>query len=181
MLQELYPKYREEFANFDILDNRLHDFVVPLLSAKKLDILSKVYILIFCLSHGQSAVEHGFSMNKEYIKENQSENCFVSLSIIHNHLTSKKVTSNSITITAEMIKSVRSVWLRYEQFQLETLKKKKDTEKQLKRKINTNKLEQVKQKKICLQESVCELVKVADKLSLDTEEKNDLRWLTKTD
>ena len=80
-----------------------------------------------------------------------------------------------------MIKSVRSVWLRYEQFQLETLKKKKAAEKQLKRKINTNKLEQVKQKKICLQESVCELVKVADKLSLDTEEKNDLRWLTKTD
>ena len=84
MLQELDPKYREEFANFDILDNRLHDFVVPLLSAKKLDMLSKVYILIFCLSHGQSAVEHGFSVNKEYIKENQSENCLVSLSIYHN-------------------------------------------------------------------------------------------------
>ena len=90
-------------------------------------------------------------------------------------------TASSITITAEMIKSVRSVWLRYEQFQLETLKKKKATEKQLKKKINTNKLEQVKQKKICLQESVCELVKVADELSLDIEEKNDLRWLRKTD
>ena len=99
-------------------------------------------------------MERGFSANKEYIKENQSENCLVSLRNIYNCLTSKKVTPSSITITAEMIKSVRSARLRYEQFQLETLKKKKATKKQLKRKINTNELEQGKQKKISLQESV---------------------------
>ena len=57
MLEELVPEYREKFANFDIFTNRLDDFIMPLLSAKKLDILSKVYILIFCSSHGQSAVE----------------------------------------------------------------------------------------------------------------------------
>ena len=57
------------------------------------------YILIFCLSHGQSAVECGFSANKEYIKESQSENCLVSLRIIHSHLTFKKVAASSITIT----------------------------------------------------------------------------------
>ena len=37
----------------------------------------------------------------------------------------------------------------------------------------TNELEQVKRKKIRLQESVYELVKDADKLTLDVEEKND--------
>ena len=116
---------------------------------KKLDILSKVYILIFCLSYGQSAVERGFSANKEYIKENQSENCLVSPRIIHNHLTSKKVTASSITITADMITFVRSAQLKYEQFQIETSEKKKATE-ALQRKIVTNELEQVKQNKICL-------------------------------
>ena len=60
-----------------------------------------------------------------------------------------------------------------EQFQLETSKEKWASEKQQKRKIITNELEQVKQKKICLQESVCELVKDAGKLSLDAEEIND--------
>ena len=133
--------------------------------------------MIFCLSHGQSALKQ----NKEYIKENQSEKCLVSLRIIHNHLASKKVTASSITITAEMIKSVRSARLRYEQFQLETLRKKKSTEKQLERKINTKELKQVKPKKICLQESVSELVKDAGKLSLDSEEKSDVRLLPKTD
>ena len=70
------------------------------------------------------------------MKGNQSENCLVSLRIIYNHLTSKKVTASSVTITAD-IKSVRSAQLRYDQFQLETSKEKKATEKQLKRKIVT--------------------------------------------
>ena len=120
MLEELVPKWREEFA-----------------------------ILIFA---------------------NQSGNCLVSLRIIHNHLTSKNVTASSITITSD-IKSVRSARLRYDQFQLETLKGQKATAKQLKRKIVTNELKQVKQKKIFLQESVCELVK-------DAEEKNDSKLLS---
>ena len=127
MLEELVPKWREEFA-----------------------------ILIFA---------------------NQSGNCLVSLRIIHNHLTSKKVTASSITITSD-IKSVRSARLRYDQFQLETLKGQKATAKQLKREIVTNELKQVKQKKTFLQESVCELVKDAEKndsklLSIS----NDLRKL----
>ena len=67
-----------------------------------------------------------------------------------------------------------------EQFQLETSKEKWASEKQQKRKIITNELEQVKQKKICLQESVCELVKDAGKLSLDAEEKDDLRLLRRS-
>ena len=83
----------------------------------KFDILSRVYILIFCLSHDQQyAVERGFSANKEYIKENQSENYLVSLRIIHRHLASKKFTASSITITEDMIRFVRSTQLRYEQF-----------------------------------------------------------------
>ena len=57
-----------------------------------------------------------------------------------------------------VIKSVRSARLRYEQFQLEILKEKEATEKQLQRKIVTKKFQQVKQKKIRLQESVCEFV-----------------------
>ena len=65
ILEELVPKYREEFANFDIFANQLDDFIIPLLSAKKLDILSKAYMLIFCLSHGQSVVECGFRVNNE--------------------------------------------------------------------------------------------------------------------
>ena len=75
-------------------------------------------------------MERGFSTNKEYIKENQFQNCIVFLGIIHNYLTSKKVTASRITITTDMIKSVKSARLSYEQFQPETSKEKKATEKQ---------------------------------------------------
>ena len=78
-------------------------------------------------------MKRGFSTNKEYIKENQSENCLVFLRIIHSHVTSQKVTASSITITAD-IKSVSSARLRYEQFQRKTSKEKEATERQLKRK-----------------------------------------------
>ena len=117
MMEKLVPKYRKEFVNFDIFSNQLDDFVIPLLSSKKLDIISKVYILMLCLSHWKSDVGRGFSINKEYVKQNQSENCLVSLIIIRNHLTSKKITTSSITEIAGMIKSVRNVRLRYEQSQ----------------------------------------------------------------
>ena len=118
-------------------------------------------------------MERGFSTNKECIKDNQSEKCYVSLRIIHNHLTSKKVNANSINIE-DMIKSVRSARLRNEQFHLKSSQKKNATGKQLKRKIVTNELKQVKQKKLCLQEIMCELVKDVDKLSFDAEGRNDL-------
>ena len=56
----------------------------------------------------------------------------------------------------------------------------RSAKKEKKRKIVTNELVQVKQRKIRLQESICELVKDADKLSLDVEEKNDLRLLSRS-
>ena len=120
-------------------------------------------------------MKRGFSTNKEYIKENQSENCLVFLRIIHSHVTSQKVTASSITITADMIKSVSSARLRYEQFQRKTSKEKEATERQLKRKIVANKLGQVKQKKF-----VFKKVSELDKLSLSAEENNDLRLLNRS-
>ena len=81
IMEELVPKYRKDFATFDILaklTNLMIVFYITHLSAQKLDILPRIYILISCLSHGLSAVEYGFDMNKEYIKDKFSENCLVS-------------------------------------------------------------------------------------------------------
>ena len=82
--------------------------MMPYLSEKRFVALSKLYILIFCLSYGRSAIEHGFSVNKEYIVENQVESSLVSLRIVHDHLKSKNVTATNIVYTADMLKSVRA-------------------------------------------------------------------------
>ena len=63
--------------------------------------------LFFCLSHGQSTVDCGFKAKKEFVVENQSEDSLKYLCIINDHLRSKNVSRN-ITITRDMIKSVKA-------------------------------------------------------------------------
>ena len=46
MIEELVPKCRAEFSNFDIFADRLDDLIMPYLSGKKFDVLSKVYVWV---------------------------------------------------------------------------------------------------------------------------------------
>jgi len=75
---------------------------------------------------------------------------------------------------------VKSAHARYEQSQLEQSKQKTTSEKDLKRKIITTEIEEVNKKRLRLQESVTDLVKDADSLSIDAEKKNDMKLLTRS-
>ena len=59
--------------------------------------------IVFCLSHGQDAVECGFKANKEFVVENQSEDSLKPLRIINDYRASKNVQARSITITQDII------------------------------------------------------------------------------
>ena len=74
--------------------------------------------------------------------------------IFHNQLKSKNVTATNIAVTADMLKSVRASQARYEESQLEYAKQNKSSDKDLKCKIITNVSEEIKRKKVHLQESV---------------------------
>ena len=52
LIEELVPKYRVGFANFDIFADGLNEFILPNLSTKEFDILSRVYVLQFFLAIG---------------------------------------------------------------------------------------------------------------------------------
>ena len=52
LIEELVPKYRVGFANFDIFADGLNEFILPNLSTKEFDILSRVYVLLFFLAIG---------------------------------------------------------------------------------------------------------------------------------
>ena len=79
-VNEVVPQSREKFAEFAKFDQRLDTFLWPFISEYKS--LREVCILIFCLSHGQSAIERGFKANKEFVVENQSEESLKSLRIV---------------------------------------------------------------------------------------------------
>jgi len=179
-VEDVVAKHREEFSSFEMFTQRLDVFLMRYLSEKKFESLSMVCILIFCLSHGQSSIERGFSINKEFISDNQSESSLISLRMVHDHLKSKNVTSKDVVISGDMIKSVRSARTRYDQARIDDSTKKNESAANLKRKIISNELEEVNKKKLRLKESVEELVKDSDKLAFEAADKSDFKILERS-
>ena len=72
--------------------------------------------LVCCLSHGQSAVERGFSVNRDTAQHNMSESTFVYRRLIKDHLISHNETPATFEITDELLLSCAGVRSKYEQF-----------------------------------------------------------------
>ena len=97
-----YPKHREKFASVDKLSDAVNVFLSNFVhKIPKYKVFWKVGCSIFVLSHGQSAVERGFSINKELLVENLQEKSLVSQRMVYDHINSDKLTSmntNSLAI-----------------------------------------------------------------------------------
>ena len=106
------------------------------LSDKGFESLWEVFILIFCLSHGQSPIERAFKTNKEFVVENLSGNSLIALRVINDYMRSKCVNAANIPLTRELIASVRSARSKYVQTLEQQRSVKKVTHKDLKRKSN---------------------------------------------
>ena len=70
----------------DKFDQRVDVFYADYISDKGFNSLWNVFVLIFCLSHGQAQIERGFKANKEFEVENLSESSLMSLRGIHVHI-----------------------------------------------------------------------------------------------
>ena len=53
-IDNIIPKNREKFRSFSMFDQRLDTFLTEYLLDKEFASLELVFIIIFCLSHGQS-------------------------------------------------------------------------------------------------------------------------------
>ena len=158
-------------------------FYTEHLSGKGFDSLMNVFILLFCLSHGQSSIERGFRTNKEFEVVNLAEDSLISLRMINDHMRSKSVNATNVTLTKELVASVRS---RYTHAQDQKKAVHEVTQKELRRRIIGEEIEAVVKKKKHLQLSIADLTK--DNLA-DTADKksnmqilgrsNDLRKLAK--
>ena len=97
-----YPKHREKFASFDKLSDAVNVFLSNFVhKIPKYKVFWNVCCSIFVLSNGQSAVERGFSINKELLVQNLQEKSLVSQRMVYDHINSKKITSmntNSLVI-----------------------------------------------------------------------------------
>ena len=73
----------------------------------------KVFIFLFTLSHGQSQVERGFSINKEIVIENLHSSSLSAQRIVYDYLKASEKNIHDIEITNKMLTSCKSAHLRY--------------------------------------------------------------------
>ena len=78
-IDEPVPENCEKFWSIAKLDQGLDTFMSQFLLSKEYESLWETCIIVFCLSHDKSAVEHGFKASKKFVVGNQSEDSLKSL------------------------------------------------------------------------------------------------------
>ncbi len=114
--------------------------------------------ILLILSHGQAAVERGFSIGKSLAKENQQKETVKGLKVVKDHILSVGGIKN-VVITDQMIQHVSGANRRYLEY-LESKKRQSVEEKAaLKRKNGEAEIEELKRKKKLLDVDIISLQK----------------------
>ena len=79
------------------------------------ELLSVIKIMLV-LSHGQSAVEHSFSLGKSFIVENISEESIRNKKLINDHMLANNITRSTIQITKKVQADYKCAWTKYERY-----------------------------------------------------------------
>lgn len=83
---------KHSFARFERDVDSVDEFLgVYLHKVPKFADLWKICSIVFTLSHGQAAIERGFSVNKEVLDDNMKTLSLVSQRMVYDHITSEKV------------------------------------------------------------------------------------------
>ena len=77
--------------------------------------LIKVFKLLLVLSHGQTNMEHGFSINKSLLIENLLEGSFISQRIIIDYVKANEYKSLNNPISSDPFKSIQICHNKYSQ------------------------------------------------------------------
>lgn len=110
---------QEKLKNFDRKEQRLDVLWPDLCSHDHKELLSFIKIIL-CLSHGNAAVERGFSVNKECLVENLKEDSLIAQRLVHDAVLAAGGVEK-VLITDKMLQMVRNS---YSVFREELQKKK---------------------------------------------------------
>ena len=122
--------------------------------------------------HGQSAVERGLNTNAGVLAENQSDHSLMPLRMMHDHCDPMK--------WALMIWKLIKNFIRSAEYLEEQKKQKKQTEKDLKRKIEGKPIKDIQKKRRFLMATIEDLIKDADKYALHAAKKKDFQLLERS-
>lgn len=112
------------FSNFSFASDRIDCLFSKTMgsSSNQFANLWEFVKMILVLFHGQSAVERGFSVNKQLLVENLKTKSLVALQRIEDHTSVSESSPATIKVSTAMVKSVKEAYRRY-QNELENKKK----------------------------------------------------------
>ena len=95
------PQHSNKFNSFNVSMQHLDKFYGEFLHKnQQYKSMWKIFIFIFALSHGQSQVERGFSINKEIVIENLHSSPLSAQCIVYDYLKTSKKNIHDIEITS---------------------------------------------------------------------------------
>ncbi len=128
------------------------------------------------LSHGQASVERGFSLGKAIAKDNQLPETIMNMRVVKDHIVSVGGLDN-VAVTKEMLTFVSSSHKRY-MMSLESKKEEESKKKSgMKRKIISEKIDDLKSKTMCLSQQVSGLNSEALNLFEKAEVTNKMQFV----
>lgn len=169
----------EIFSSFNPNVHRVDEFFSTYMSGENYVALFDIVKIMLVLSHGQSSVERGFSVNKEIEVENLHEHSLVAQRIICDHLRVVGGVLN-VPITKKLLAAAASSRQKYEKHLQDQRDKKKTDEEQRKIKHALDEIEELKEKKKRMKLDVDSLLKSADDLSFKAEVTGQLTFVTKS-
>ena len=175
LVSEVKKFHKEKFAEFKFEKDRLDIFFYEVLNQQKpYEDLWSVVQLLLTLSHGQGAVERGFSVNKDVLAPNLKATSLTALRLIHDSITEGEIQIASYAITDELLTSCSHANSRYKMYLMDKNKEDQDAEKIRKRKALEEELASVKKRKTELEVTAKKLADSADKKSDEAEKKTDV-------
>lgn len=143
----------------------------------KYQALLELIQLLLTMSHGQAAVERGFSINKKVEVENLKHESIIAHRLICDHV-NKVGGIQNVDLSKELLQSCKASRHKYEIY-LQQKREAEKTEAELgKRKKVHDEVTVLKKKKLKLEEEVKDLMNASEKLSDKAEETGKVSFVT---
>ena len=169
------------FKDFNKENDRLDRFFADFTGRdKSYADMWEVCKIMFTLSHGQSSVKRGFTVNKQFSIENLKEKSFIALRRVTDHMLASEETPVEVQITKYMLHYVKDASRKYKEDLCQQRQEKENERKSLKRKIVDDEIKQIKAKYGFLEGEIEGLTIRADKLALKAEKHKNFTYVTES-
>ena len=169
---------KDQFLAFQPSDStsRLDTLLLEAVSGNGFDGLEKLLIKLLVLSHGQSQVERGFSVNKEIEVENMRQETLIAQRLICDHVRSVGGIDN-IHLSNELLVSCKMAHSKYVAYLESERVKKKSAQEVNKRKATLEAVEMLKKKRRIIENDISHLESKSDQLLVKAETSKNIRQM----